>query len=69
MVAIAYGDRRTPIYPRCVPPRDGAGVPAPMKLGCTNPWRPDGAGEARGATAARLCSRGYGASEEGSWLP
>ncbi len=66
MVAIAYGDRRTPIYPRCVPPRYGAGVPASMILDGANLSRPDGVGGTRGALEVH--HRACGTSKEGSWL-
>ena len=69
MVTIAYGDGQTPIYPRCVPPSDGAGVLAPLKLGHADYALPHGEGSARGATGARFFLRAFEvrACTEGSW--
>lgn len=55
MVAIAYGDRTTPICLRCVPPstRDGARVPALKKLGASL-FLPGGVGGAQRASGALL---------------
>lgn len=49
MVAIVYGDRTTPAYPRSVPPSDGAAVSASLTLFGVGASRRGGAGVGRGA--------------------